>query len=87
MRDYSNQHNDIREESLWMFDLEGAGYWKSEETGIWYEKVFKKAYRSYKAGEMKIYNWVPVEDEKAIECLEEGFVPSYAAVKEMSHDE
>lgn len=86
MRNYSNEDNDLSERDLDLFDLEKAGYWKSEHSGVWYEKAFKKAYRNYKKGELKIYNWVPVEDEKAIECLEEGMVPSFRAVEEMSHD-
>lgn len=86
MRNYSNENNNLRESDLDIFDLDKAGYWKSELSGIWYEKVFKKAYKSYKPGELKIYNWVPVQDEKAIECLEDGMVPSFQAVEKMSHE-
>lgn len=78
-QDYSNQDNDLRGSEFDLFDLEKAGYWKSEYSGKWYEKV-------YKDNSKRIYNWVPVGDEKAIECLEEGMVPSYAAVEEMIHD-
>lgn len=79
MRNYSNEDNDLSERDLDLFDPEKAGYWKSEYSGKWYEKVYKDSSKI-------IYNWVPVQDEKAIECLEEGMVPSFRAVEEMSHD-
>lgn len=82
MRNYSHEHNDLTKRDLDLFDLEKAGYWKSEHSGIWYEKHYHKCYRDYKKGEVKIYNWVPVEDEMAIEILEYGMVPSFAAMEE-----
>lgn len=80
-QDYSNSNNDLREQDLNIYDLSKAGYWRSDETGIWYEKVYKKPYRDYKKGELKLYNWVAVEDELAIELLEDGMVPSFAALE------
>lgn len=86
MRNYSNEDNDLSERDLDLFDLDKAGYWKSEHSGIWYEKTYKKPLQDYKPGEMKVYNWTPVEDEVALEILEEGMVPSFRAVEEMSNE-
>lgn len=45
-----------------------SGYWKSEHSGKWYQKVYKNA-------ERKIYNWLEIIDEDDIFDLENGIIP------------
>lgn len=49
-------------------DMIERGYWKSEFSGKWYQKVYKNS-------ERKIYNWLEIIDEETLDVLELGGIP------------
>lgn len=57
-------------EKLEVFDK--YGFWKSEISCRWYEKTYHKPLNSYRPGEMKTYSLVEVDEDYALEIIEEG---------------